>query len=125
MPQTWCYPDTKDAAAATSSPRDPADAFPASDHVWFAWTMGADVDPAADPTADGVFGMDRREGAYLKVVRQVDGHTRDEAVRHVRPQFLPVVSGAGDDGEGMLAHQVFAGPANFSLVTLRLVGVQH
>ncbi len=126
VPQTWCYPDTKDA---TTSPRDPPDAFTTSDHVWFTWKMGADVDPAADPTSDGVFGEDRREGAYLKVVRQVNGHTRDEAVRYVRPEFLPVVFGDGDgngDGEGgMLAHQVFAGPANFSVVTLRFVGVQH
>lgn len=82
--------------------------------------MGEDVDPSTDPTADGVFGMGKQTGAYLKVVRQVNGLTRDEAVRHVRAPLLPVV----EEGT-LLEHQAFAGAGNFSLVALRFGEVAH
>lgn len=80
--------------------------------------MGADVDPTA-PTAGGIFGMTQTTGAYIKVVRQVDGRTRDEAVRHVPAWYL------GRQGEGMLEHEVFSGPAEFSLMALRFTGEGH
>lgn len=80
--------------------------------------MGFDVD-ASDPTADGVFGLDRQTGAYLKVVRQVDAHTRDEAVVHFAERYLEVV------GEGMFAHQVYVGSENFTMTAFRFEGVEH
>jgi hypothetical protein len=80
--------------------------------------MGDSVDPT-DPRADGVFGMTKTTGAYLKVVRQVDADTRDEAFEHIGAWRLPV------EGEGMYAHQVYSGPANFSLAAIRFNQVAH
>lgn len=81
--------------------------------------MGDDVDPTADPTADGVLGMTKTVGAYLKVVRQVDANTRDVAFEHIGAWHLPV------EGEGRWAHQVYTGPANMSLAAIRFNQVAH
>ncbi|KAK3902342.1 hypothetical protein C8A05DRAFT_44220 [Staphylotrichum tortipilum] len=120
IPQTWCTPINTTDPSSSSTPSTPtASSDPTSNsRVWFSWTMGEDVDPTA-PTASGIFGMAQTTGAYIKVVRQVDERTRDEAVRHVPAWYL------GRQGEGMLEHQVFSGPSNFSLLALRFTGEEH
>ncbi|KAH6854174.1 hypothetical protein B0I37DRAFT_441210 [Chaetomium sp. MPI-CAGE-AT-0009] len=110
-PQAWCHhgPDEVEDDPQSWT----------HDHVWFSWTMGADVDPTTDPTAQGVFGMTRQTGAYLRVVRQVDAHARDESVVHFGERYLEVV------GEGMFAHQVYTGRENFTMTAFRFEGVGH
>ncbi|EAQ92876.1 predicted protein [Chaetomium globosum CBS 148.51] len=109
-PQTWCHHGHDDVD-------DNLEDW-THDHVWFSWTMGFDVD-TTDPTADGVFGLDRQTGAYLKVVRQVDAHTRDESVVHFADKYFEVV------GEGMFAHQMYMGRENFTMTSFRFEGVDH
>jgi hypothetical protein len=116
-PQTWCHHGHDDEGddSITSTPGQDD----GHDHVWFSWTLGADVDVTA-PTADGIFGMNRETGAYLKIVRQVDAKTRDEAMVHIPEQCFEVV------GEGQFAHQMYTcQKVNFTIMAVRFEGTPH
>ncbi|KAJ4296159.1 hypothetical protein N0V88_004863 [Collariella sp. IMI 366227] len=108
IPQTWCHPG-KDASDESQE----AGAETSTQHVWFAWTMGDDVDPTG-PDAAGVMGERRKTGAYLKVVRQLeDGKGHDEAIQHIPATMIQVV------GKGILEREEFVGPGNWSMTAAR------
>ncbi|KAL2128306.1 hypothetical protein VTI74DRAFT_9370 [Chaetomium olivicolor] len=108
IPQTWCHPG-RDA----SDPSQQPSAEGSTQHVWFSWTMGDDVDPNG-PGAAGIMGERRKTGAYLKVVRQLeDGQGRDEAIQHIPAWMIQVV------GNGVLEREEFVGPGNWSMTAVR------
>ncbi|AEO66179.1 uncharacterized protein THITE_2128280 [Thermothielavioides terrestris NRRL 8126] len=106
VPQTWCSHAANDSSDT-------------SDRVWFSWTMGDDVDPTAAGAGgttgtDPVDSVNETTGAYLKIVRQGGGQTRDEAIHHFDARYLVY------EGEGDMVHQVFTGPQNFTMRALRV-----
>ncbi|KAK4150272.1 hypothetical protein C8A00DRAFT_18170 [Chaetomidium leptoderma] len=128
FPQTWCYHhhhdshnDTNTTNSTNSADQEEEhNSFTTPDHIWFSWTMGG------DDNGGGVFDLENKAGgsgsgggASLKVVRQVDGHTRDEAVRHIPASLIGIV------GEGTLAREMYTGPENFTLTAFRFEGVAH
>ncbi|KAK4144915.1 uncharacterized protein C8A04DRAFT_36270 [Dichotomopilus funicola] len=116
FPQTWCHHGGDEEAddSATTSVQDPT-----HDHLWFSFTLGTDFDPINPTTTDGIWSMSSGSGAYLKVTRQVDAHTRDEAFVHIQDTSLTVL------GEGLWAHEVYTGPVNFTMPAFRAKEFGH
>ncbi|KAK3990342.1 hypothetical protein QBC44DRAFT_358495 [Cladorrhinum sp. PSN332] len=110
-----------------------ADAPPTSEDVWFELVVYSDAPPAphynttSNTTSTkttsslsarmtgGPDDGDKKKGAMarLRVVRQINNGTRDEAVHYILPQDAPFI-GAGD-----FFHQVYDGPENFTVEAWR------
>ncbi|KAK4229146.1 hypothetical protein QBC38DRAFT_473290 [Podospora fimiseda] len=109
------------------------DSPPTSEDVWFDLVLYSDAPPPPHYNSTdnitstattsslspmltaGPDGGDDRKGALakLRVVRQINNGTRDQAVHYILPQDAPFI------GDGDFFHQVYVGPENFTVKAWR------
>jgi hypothetical protein len=95
--------DFRDTSVSHPAGTLPPEPFGSTDNIWFWWTMGRDVDPSG-PTADELFGVDPKHGAYLCIVRPLPPRSRDVAFSHI-PDWA-----VGQVGHGVFDTKSLPGP---------------